>query len=368
VVQVAVFAQDITDRKQAEEELQKKDQKYQGIFNESVAAIYVFDKEKKFTDSNKAGLDLLGYSREELLNMSIPDVDANPVVVLKAHDQLLSGKKVINYEHKLKRKDGKIITVLNNSKPLTTLNGVVMGMQSTLIDITDRRIAEDELRKSQDQLRELSKHLQNSREHERAGIAREIHDDLGQSLTAIKMDAAWLKSKIPEDLSELHTKAEDTIFLVDSAIQTVKKISSELRPGLLDDLGLSAAIEWQAADYQKRSGINIYVTIEPEEIVLEEALSIALFRVRQESLTNIVRHAGASDVWVNLTKNSQYVALEVVDNGCGISDKAMSKKNSFGLIGMRERVHAIGGKISITSIRKGGTKVALKAPLNFKDN
>jgi PAS domain S-box-containing protein len=143
---------DITERKAMESELRAQSEKYRGIFDESVAAIYIFDDQKNFIDSNQAGLNLLGYSREELLSMSIPDVDANPVVVLPAHQQLLSGDRIVNYEHRLVRKDGTIITVLNNSRPLTDSHGVVIGMQSTLIDVTERKRAEEALRESREVL------------------------------------------------------------------------------------------------------------------------------------------------------------------------------------------------------------------------
>ncbi|MCX6672330.1 MAG: PAS domain-containing protein, partial [Methanothrix sp.] len=133
---------DITERKRAEDVLRESEEKYRGIFDESIAAVYVFDNTKNFVDTNQAGLDLLGYSREELLQMSFPDVDADPVVVLPAHQELLSGGQLINYEHRLRRKDGTIITVLNNSRPLTDRHGKVVGMLSTLIDITERKQAE----------------------------------------------------------------------------------------------------------------------------------------------------------------------------------------------------------------------------------
>ncbi len=145
----------INGYRRAEESLRDSEEKYKGIFNESVTAIYLFDAEKNFVDSNQAGLDLLGYSREELLTMSIADVDADPKVVLPAHKQLLSEEKLFNYEHQLKRKDGRIITVLNNSKPLSNAQGNVVGMQSTLIDITKRRQAEETLQKSEDRYRNL---------------------------------------------------------------------------------------------------------------------------------------------------------------------------------------------------------------------
>ena len=142
------FMMDITERKHTEEALRESEEKYRGLFDESITAVYLFDKKKNFLDSNQAGLDLLGYPREELLSMSIPDVDADPMVVQPAHEQLLSGDRIINYEHKLRRKDGKVITVLNNSRPLTNDDEQIVGMQSTLIDITERKRAEEEIRRS----------------------------------------------------------------------------------------------------------------------------------------------------------------------------------------------------------------------------
>ena len=142
----------ISRRKLAEEALRQSEEKYRGIFDESITAVYLFDDKKNFLDSNQAGLDLLGYSREELLNMSIPDIDADPIVVLPVHEQLLSGERIINYEHRLKRKDDKVITVLNNSRPLADAKGHVIGMQSTLIDITERKGAEEALQKAYDEL------------------------------------------------------------------------------------------------------------------------------------------------------------------------------------------------------------------------
>ena len=166
---------DITDRKHTEEELRKSEEKYRGIFDESVATVYVFDAEKNFIDSNQAGLDLLGYSREELLSMSIPDVDADPEVVLPTHAQLLSGENIVNYEHQLKRKDGTLITVLNNSRALTDAQGNVIGMQSTLIDITERKQAEEAARESQEKL---------------AGVLRSVTDHM--SMMDEDLNIVWV--------------------------------------------------------------------------------------------------------------------------------------------------------------------------------
>jgi PAS domain S-box-containing protein len=358
------IVRDITDRVIARQALRDSEEKYRGLAERSPIIIILIKNGGRPYYVSPSVTDVLGFLPEDILGR-LPGVfmsKEDEARVFSLMRQIQDGVDVDSFEVPMLKKDGTPATIEWTLIPIKK-GDELDGFQAIGRDITEKKIAEDLLRKSRKQLRELSKHLQTSREQERAGIAREIHDDLGQSLTAIKMDAVWLKSKIPEDRAELHIKAEDTIFLVDSAIKTVKRISSELRPGLLDDLGLSAAIEWQAKEYQKRSNINIDVTIEPEEIVLSENLSIAIFRVCQETLTNVIRHAGATEVRVRLTKNSQLIELEVTDNGCGISDQSLFKKNSFGLIGMRERVHAIGGKISISRLQKGGTKVAVTVPL-----
>ena len=204
-----VIINDITDRKQAEEALRESEKKYRGIFDESIAAVYLFDDKKNFLDSNQAGLDLLGYSREELLNMSITDVDADPVVVLPAHEQLLGGERIINYEHLLKRKDGKVITVLNNSRPIIDTHGHVIGMQSTIINITDRKQAEDALRESEERLRIAGKaaydliYEWNVTNDELEWLG-DIDGLLGYEPGAISRDiVAWLDLIHPEDSGQL---------------------------------------------------------------------------------------------------------------------------------------------------------------------
>jgi len=357
------ISRDVTQKRLAEEKLGKSEQKYRGIFDDSVASIYVFDNNKRFIDSNQAGLELLGYSKKELLSLCISDVDGDPVVTLPAHEQLLGGQKLMNYAHQLRRKDGKIITVLNNSIPISNANGEIVGMQSTLMDITDRKNAEDELKSSKEKLQNLYKHLQTAIEQERTKIAREVHDDLGQVLTAIKLDGHWLKNKIPEDQNELIQKTDMTLKLIDSAIQTVKKISSDLRPGLLDDLGLAAAIEWQAVEYQKRAGIRIKVKLKPENLSVPDDISTAVFRIFQEALTNVVNHAHASSVKVDLTLSGGKVELTVKDNGVGITKAQKVHQKSFGLIGMMERTHALKGDIQFAGTPGRGTIVSVSIPV-----
>jgi len=232
--------------------------------------------------------------------------------------------------------------------------------------ITEHKRAEEELRSSREQLRNLSAHLQSVREEERTLIAREIHDELGQALTALKMDLSWLGNRLPKDEKSLLEKAKSMSELIDMTIQTVKRISAELRPGLLDDLGLAVAIEWQAEEFQNRTGIKCEITLAPKDIILDQDRSTAIFRIFQETLTNVARHANATRVKVSLKEDKGKLVLKVRDNGIGITQEQISAPKSFGLIGMQERAHFWGGKVKISGIRNKGTTVTVSIPLDKK--
>jgi signal transduction histidine kinase len=197
------------------------------------------------------------------------------------------------------------------------------------------------------------------REQERTNIAREIHDELAQALTALKMDVSWLDHRLPSDQKSLLEKTQSMIDLVNTTIQTVKRISAELRPGILDDLGLVAAIEWQADEFHNRTGINCDVTVDPQDIMMDQDRSTAIFRIFQETLTNVARHAQASKVTVSLKEKAGTLILRVRDNGRGITEEQISSPQSFGLIGMKERVHPWGGKVSFKGIPGKGTMVVV---------
>ncbi len=205
-------------------------------------------------------------------------------------------------------------------------------------DITERKTAEEQLRRSREQLRSLSAYLQSVREEERTNIAREIHDELGQTLTALKMDVSWLGNKY-RDHEPLAEKTRSMIHLIDSTIRTVKRISAELRPVVLDDLGLTAAIEWQAEEFQKRSGIECELKFDPEDITMDRDRSTTVFRIFQETLTNVVRHAEATKVKVCLEARDGLIHLSIRDNGKGITEEQIYSPQSFGLIGIQERAH-----------------------------
>ncbi len=208
--------------------------------------------------------------------------------------------------------------------------------------------------------------MHSAREEERMRISREIHDELGQALTALKMDISWLNAKYA-DSGSLAEKTGSMLSLIDSTIKTVKRLCTELRPSVLDDLGLPAAIEWQAEEFQRHSGIACHIALDPENMVLDRERSTAVFRVFQEALTNVMRHAGATEIRIELTAGNGKVSLTVQDNGRGIREEELSKPQSFGIIGMRERVRVFGGEVRISGTNDKGTSVTVSIPTGQVD-
>lgn len=237
----------------------------------------------------------------------------------------------------------------------------------TSTDISMLKEVEEELKKSQKQLRELIVHSQSLIEDERKLIAREIHDELGQVLAALKMDLSWLKGKLSQDEERVFNKMNDIFSLLDRAVRSVKSISANLRPDVLDNLGLAAAIEWQTENFQRCSGIRCHLVLNPEDLTLDKTISIAVFRIFQETMTNISRHARASEVDVKLEKTNGFISLSVRDNGVGIDSNQVLAPDSFGLIGMRERAQSLGGDITIISTPGNGTTIEVQIPYNKED-
>ncbi len=211
------------------------------------------------------------------------------------------------------------------------------------------------------QVRNLAAHLQSVREEERTRIAREIHDELGQALTAQKMDLSWFRDKYG-DHKPIFDKAVAMLDTLNATIRSVRRICTELRPSILDDFGLVEAIKWQADQFQKRTRIECTLDPVPEDIEIDKDRSTALFRIFQEALTNVLKHAEATKVKARLTKEKDNIILEVIDNGKGITDKQLSKPQSFGLIGMRERVYPWGGKVEVIGDSNKGTKIKVSMP------
>ena len=229
------------------------------------------------------------------------------------------------------------------------------------------RLAEAEIKESRDRLHDLAVHLQLVREEERSAIAREIHDELGQMLMALKLNLSRTAREYTASNPLFGEKLGEDIEMIDAIIQSVRKICSELRPSILDHLGLGPAIEWQSEEFQRRSGIQCSVTLDPENISVSPEIGIALFRIFQESLTNVMKHAEATKVRAKLTKRDNSILLEITDNGIGMTQEQLSKTRSFGILGMRERVYPLKGNVSIVSSMYQGTRITVSIPTDIED-
>lgn len=230
-------------------------------------------------------------------------------------------------------------------------------------DITKRRQAEEDLRKSHQQLRELSASLQSVREEERTRIARELHDELGQQLTGLRLDLSWMASRLRGEQTHILDKISDMKKRIDATVGTVRRIASELRPLMLDDLGLVAAAEWLVEEFSKQTGIQVSLDLQAGDSALGDSLATSIFRILQESLTNVARHAEATRIHISLTYRKERLVLKVQDNGKGMSPGAARKTRSFGLIGIRERAYMLGGEAHISSEPRTGTTIEVAIPV-----
>jgi PAS domain S-box-containing protein len=348
---------DFTERKKVEEALRVSEESYRELANSITNVFFAMDKDLRYVYWNKASEELTGILEKDAIGKSLYEIFPDTPETRRAE--------------KIYR------AVLKKQKPMSFVNEYTLagkrfffditaypsekGLSVFVKDIADQKKAEEELEKSQEQLRNLAAHLQSVREEERSSIAREIHDELGASLTGLKMDLSWLAEKIPKEESLLE-KIQTMINLTVANINTVRRISAELRPGLLDVLGLAAALEWQAEEFRNRTGVKCKIKIDPEETPLDKNLSTDLFRIFQELLTNVARHAQATRVTGSFKKKKNYLELTVRDNGKGITGEQISDPTSFGLIGIRERIHPWRGKLAIKGLANKGTTVTVRVP------
>ncbi|HNH34979.1 MAG TPA: histidine kinase [Rhodocyclaceae bacterium] len=310
------------------------------------------------------GCRVFGFKQPELLASAGRFLDA-----LQADDRLAlertiaesaAAGSVLNWEGRLRvRGPGRWINL--RSVPQRDAAGLI-HWHGIVTDITRSKEIEAELRRSREQLSELSSYLEGAKEEERERIARDIHDELGSLLVAIKIESSLLASKLPTTPAGLRDKAQAIEALLDQAMGTASRVARELRPGILKEFGLPAAIECQVEDFAQRTGIACRSQCDDDGIELDERASLALFRIVQETLTNVAKHAHASLVVVRLRRDHGKITLEIRDNGRGITDADMTKPKSFGLRGVRERIHSLGGEFTIMGGEHGGTHIVLRLP------
>jgi PAS domain S-box-containing protein len=289
--------------------------------------------------------------------------------IIQTITEAVQAAKPFNAEFRIVRPDGGVRTLNYCGEVSCNESGQPVRFFGAVLDITDRREAEQELRNSREQLRALTGRLEAVREEERTRLAREIHDVLAQELTRLKLDLAWLNRRLSQppgsiDPAPLQHKLEAMLAATDTAVTTVQRIATELRPVVLDTLGLCAAIEWQAQDFATHSGIRCVAQLPLAAITLPCQLSTVLFRILQESLTNVARHAQATQVMIHLEPAPDSVSLTIHDNGRGFEGGQPTEPQSLGLLGMRERAALLGGRCHITSGPGQGTTVEAWLPLS----
>ena len=287
------------------------------------------------------------------------------------HKVIDSGREAWSDEYRFRRKDGSYAHVLDRGYVIRE-NGKPVRMVGGMSDISARKEADVELRRSRQQLRALSARVESLREEERTRMAREIHDELGQMLTGLKMDLRWIEKKVGEidgnpALNPVIDKAVEAGELADQTITAVQRIASELRPGVLDQLGLFPALKHEAQRFQKRTNLVCQLELPPRQPVLPAPLATAVFRIFQETLTNIARHAEATEVRVTFREQGGQVILEVADNGRGLPADAMGSPKALGLLGMTERAAVLGGDVQFQRGAARGTTVTLRLPLAAHD-
>ncbi len=355
------LTRDVTAQKMAERALAASEARYRLLFESAPVAITLSDYEGNVKDFNPTALKTFGYLETDVQHVKFTDIYAEPMARAQLIQELKQYGIITEKEVRFKKKTGELLYLLVNMRVVEIEDkNYILSM---LIDIGHQKQTENALKESHAKLRNLTKYLQTVRESERTIISRELHDELGQVMTAINMEASWVAKKIPDSLNTIKPRMEAISELSVGAIRSVKRIISKLRPTLLSDLGLTAAIKWEAKEYQQRTGICFEVNIAPEEFEVSEDLGITLFRIFQEATTNVIRHAGASIVVVNLMKKNNEVELTVKDNGLGFSGDDILLNESFGILGMRERVEMLDGILEILSKPEKGTTLVSRLPL-----
>jgi two-component system sensor histidine kinase UhpB len=359
--------QDLSDFSNLKLRYRHTETRYKKLVEMSGDIIYVHDQ-GRIVFINTTGARLLGASSPgQVLGRTFIDFvhpDYREVVLKRFRALTRDKREVRGAENKIVRLDGSVIDVQvfgtscrYRDKP---------AVQVMLRDISKRKTTEQELKTTYQELRNLLNSIQTLREKERMSISREIHDELGNALTVLKYDVTWLLNRLPANSSATGAKGRDVLARIDGIIGKVRKISTALRPGILDNLGIGAAVEWQAREFQKLSGIRCEVLLKPPAMVLDKELATTIFRIFQETLTNVLRHAQATRCRVELMELRKTVVLKVFDDGRGVKNKEIHDPTSIGFIGIRERVEHWGGRMKIHGVAGKGSAVLIAVPLPEK--
>jgi len=348
---------DITEQKKVTAEKQALLHRYEQTMNTIFAGFILTDAKGKILQVNPAYLKITGYNKAELFKKNIHDIEINEE---KKHKTI--NNKQIRYETRHRKKNKDIIDLEVRESIMPGIDGPLTAL--FVIDITQKKKAQQQIENYNKKLNQLTNHLQSVREEERRRIGREIHDDLGQQLTAIKMDIAWIDKKIPEEAILLKQKIKNIISLLDGSNSSVRRILHELKPSILDEYGLHDALELLGHQFTANTGIPIKILINKKVASLSEETITCIFRFTQESLTNITKYAKAKNVNVTIKNGNKKVSAIIEDDGTGFDTAILEGKDSFGLMGIQERVKALNGYFIIKSIIGLGTLVKISLPTN----
>jgi hypothetical protein len=363
-----VILRDVTERAHSVELLARSEARLRGILDSAMDAIVTVDENQNIVLFNAAAESVFGCPREEAIGAPLARFIPERLHAAHAEHIRRFGESAAR-----PRRMGaqRIVTGLRQSGEEFPIDASISQITENgrrfytviLRDVTERVSGEEALRKSKEDLRELALAAQTVREQEKSRIARELHDELAQALTALKMDVSWIRERLPERDGPVSGKLVDIETLLNSTVAATRRISSDLRPLMLDDLGLAPAAEWLVQKFAERTGISCELAIGEADLELEDPHASAVFRILQESLTNAARHAQASRVEVTIGRSGGAVALTVRDNGRGFSPEQPRKPGSYGLMGLRERAYLLGGEVSIASEPGRGTTIQVRIPV-----
>lgn len=345
--------------------------RYRLLFEHNLVGVYRTTLSGEILDCNESMAVIMGFrSRKEMLAHRSTELYYSRADRAAFIRRLRSQGKLVNFELTLRRRDDTPVHILENVILMPDENGDLKIIQGTMVDITDRKRAEDLLRTSEQKhktlaadLRKLTQRLQSVREEERSRIARELHDELGQTLTALNLDLHWLKNHLVPAPPAAQTRLVAMCELMKETMQSVRRICADLRPRVLDDLGLLPAVEWLVRDFRKATGIHCRLLAPGRAVHLPPEQATDVFRILQEGLTNAARHARATRITVTLSLRHGSFTLKVADNGIGIARKRICSSQSFGLAGMRERALRWGGNIEIRGRPNKGTTIVAQVPV-----